>query len=68
MSFDDCSPTLIVARKAASLFCFPTTILVHHADDNTVPFTSSKEFAQELKTKKARVFTFYPDVYFKRFL
>lgn len=63
VSFDYCSPTLIASRKTASLFCFPSTILVHHADDNTVPFTSSKEFAEELTKKKARVYAFYPQVY-----
>lgn len=62
VSFDDCSPTLLTAMKTSSLDRFPVTILIHHVDDYTVPFTSSLEFATELKQKNAKVFTLFPTV------
>lgn len=60
--FDACSPTVLLANSRNLLYSFPTTLLVHHVDDVTVPFTSSTSFAHELRRKGATPRLYLPQV------
>ena len=61
ISFEECSPIKILQRIQTVLE-FPPTVLVHHIDDTTVPFTSSVELEKELRNKDVLVTTLLPKV------